>query len=201
MMSISGKKNVVVLLLAILVFSAATVVFAEDFSADMVSRVKGQIMEGKIYISEGKCRIDTPQSVVISRVDRNVAWMLMPDQKMYMEMPLQNQADSMVVGKDKVPGELKRESLGREVLNGVSVEKYRIVYKLGSVEQTVLTWIPENSNFPLKTAAEDGSWDVEYRNISAVSLSASFFEIPAGYRKMEMNIPALSDMGNTLKTQ
>jgi hypothetical protein len=38
--------------------------------------------------------------------------------------------------------------------------------------------------FPVKMAAVDGSWTMEYKNIKLGSQPASLFELPPGYNKM-----------------
>ena len=62
-----------------------------DFSADMVMKSDGQTMQGKIYASSGGSKIrmemerEGQQMIMITRLDRNISYMVMPAQNMYME--------------------------------------------------------------------------------------------------------------------
>lgn len=40
-------------------------------------------------------------------------------------------------------------------------------------------------NFPVKTAAVDGSWTQEYRNIKMGPQPNSLFEVPSGCKKLQ----------------
>ncbi len=45
-------------------------------------------------------------------------------------------------------------------------------------------WIDQKLHFPIKTVSEDSSWELS--NIKEGEPSASLFEIPSGYQKMDM---------------
>jgi hypothetical protein len=62
----------------------------------------------------------------------------------------------------------------------------------------VLTWIAKGLNIPIKTAAEDGSWSMEYKNIQAGKQPDSLFEVPEGFTKFSYNAPSLSNMKKML---
>ena len=61
---------------------------AQEFSAEMVSREGKEIVNAKIYAAPQKFRMEMPESVMIIRWDKNLSWMLMPADKMYMEQPV-----------------------------------------------------------------------------------------------------------------
>ena len=48
---------------------------------------------------------------------------------------------------------------------------------------------------PVKTAAADGSWTVEYKNIDRGSQADSLFEVPAGFQKTAMPGMGAGGMG------
>ena len=53
---------------------------------------------------------------------------------------------------------------------------------------------------PVKTAAVDGSWSQELKNIKMGSQSDSLFELPAGYQKMQMpQLPMMQGMPGGMK--
>ncbi|HMK49021.1 MAG TPA: hypothetical protein VK435_03120, partial [Thermodesulfovibrionales bacterium] len=71
--------------------------------------------------------------------------------------------------------------------------KYLITYKINNEKNQVYQWMATDIKFPVKTAAVDGSWSQEFRNVKMGNQSDSLFEIPAGYQKMAMpQFPGMS---------
>jgi len=167
---------------AVLGYSCAG--WALDYSADVVSAGKGQSVTGKIYVSQDKIRMDAAGTTSITRMDKKVAWIVMPGQKMYMEQPIN--PVSVAGASEKMPGELDRKLVGPDTVDGKAVDKYRIRYASNGVEAVVLQWIDPKTNIPLKTAAEDGSWSMEYKNLAIEAQPGDLFEVPHGYQKFEM---------------
>ncbi len=91
-----------VLVIVALIFLFGGIAFAQDFSADMVSTTKSGVVTGKIFVTKEKTRMEMPQAITITRMDKNVVWILMPDQKMYMEQSLK--PENVVATTDKMPG-------------------------------------------------------------------------------------------------
>lgn len=181
------------LLLVSLFLLFTGIVAAQDFSADLISKSQGQVFQGKIFCAKEKTRMETNEAITITRLDKNIMWMLMPNEKMYMEMPLKS--ENIVAGAEKVQGEIERKFLGKESVDANMADKYRIVYTSGNQRVVILTWIVSGLNVPVKTAAEDGSWSMEYKNIKTGKQPESLFEIPPGYKKFSYGMPSLSDMG------
>ena len=188
MIAMISKTAPLVLLAVVLSVTYVGISIAEDFSADFVSTMTGvegaQTMSGKMYVAKDKTRMEMAQGITITRLDKNVAWVLMPGQNMYMEMPIS--ADKVTASEEKMPGEIERTLLGQETIDGKPTNKYRIVYNVAGQQSTIYSWISPDLKFPLKTSAEDGSWGIEYRNISTAKQPDSLFEIPAGYTKFQM---------------
>lgn len=180
-----------VLGLIILVFFFGGIATAQDFSADMVSMTKGGVFTGKIYNAKEKTRMEMPQVITITRVDKNVTWILMPEQKMYMEQPLK--PENIAALTDKMPGEVERKRLGIETVDGKKTEKYRIVYTVENKREAIFQWVDTDLGFPIKTAAEDGSWTTEFKNLKIGKQPDTLFEIPAGYQKMSFGIPSIPE--------
>ena len=95
-------KKATALVIAIMLLPAG-LAWALDFSADVISTTQGQSFKGKIYVSDEKVRMDTAGTSTITRMDKKVAWILMPSQNMYMEQPLS--LEDVVGTAEKVPGE------------------------------------------------------------------------------------------------
>ena len=47
---------------------------------------------------------------------------------------------------------------------------------------------------PVKTAALDNSWEMEFKNIRTGSQPESLFEVPAGYKKLSTGMPSMQDI-------
>ena len=166
--------------------------YAQDFSADMVSSSAEGSFTGKIYVSGEKSLMEMPEAITISRMDKKVAWMLMPSEKMYMEQPLN--PHSAVSTTDKIDGEIERKVEGNEQVNGRDTTKYRVTFQAEGKREEVFQWIDESAHIPVKTAAIDGSWSSEFKNIHTGPQDQSSFEIPAGYRPMSFDMPDMKSL-------
>jgi hypothetical protein len=160
-----------------------------QFSAEMVSNTGGQTMQAKLYVGDHKSRVEMPQAIMIMRMDRNVTYMIMPEQNMYMEQALDPKM--MAQASQEVAGQVDRKSLGRESVNGVSAEKFLVTYETQGRRNEMYQWMGDNG-VPVKVSAVDGSWSAEYRNVSVGPQPDSLFEVPAGYQKFAM--PNASEM-------
>jgi hypothetical protein len=185
------KKVVSLILMAIFSLSSVTVAFAFDFSSDMVSTSNGQKHTSKIYTQGKKFRMESPDQpgYNIMRMDKNLMWMVMPDQKAYMEMKIDPSKQPRT--EEKVEGEVSRKLVGNETIESRMTDKYEITYKDRERTTKMYQWIARDIKFPVKVAAIDGSWIVEYKNIKIGSQPDPLFEVPAGYGKM--NMPSMKD--------
>ena len=181
-----------VLLLALLIGvigCAGKGAMPKEFSAESISRFGGKTTSSKMFVSGNKWRVESSfmgrKSIMIARQDKNVVYILMPQQKMYMEQKLDPK--QVVAMSGKVPGEIERKKVGTGKINGVMCDKYKIVYKPSdeSPKITVFQWIGKN-HMPMKSAAIDGSWSSEMKNIKIGKQPAKLFELPKGYKKFQM---------------
>ena len=194
------KRILGVVVLAFLVLFLAGAAVAEEFSADVSGHMGNSgAFQGKVFMSNQKMRMETPQSITISRMDRGVVWMLMPQQKMYMEMGLGSEI--AVSSLEKLPGEIERQSLGTEMVNGKLATKYRIVTEQQGIRGAILHWIAPGLNFPVKIATENGSVLMEYTNFRMGPQDQSLFELPSGYQKMSDNFSPAGGMDTEASEQ
>ncbi|MDR3589991.1 MAG: DUF4412 domain-containing protein [Negativicutes bacterium] len=170
-------------LLFCLVFFGA-VAAAEGFSADVVSYYGKETMQGRIFVAKDKMRFESAGTISITRLDKQVVWLLMPSEKMYMEQAIRLQ--NLVPTSEPLPGELERTLIGSETVNGYPANKYRIAIRLDHQKQSYLEWLAVDSGWPLRMAAEDGRWIQEYRNLKSGDPDVRLFEIPAGYQRFGM---------------
>lgn len=170
---------------------------AADFSADMVTRSAGQTMSGKIFMSGDNARMEFAEMTTITRGDKKVVWMLMPAQKTYMEQSIDPKTTMSM--KEKVDGEVERKFIGNETINGRTAKKYFIRYKNQSGSGEMYQWVTDGLVMPVKTAAIDGSWSTELKNVKIGAQDASLFEIPKGYTKFSMGNMVGESMKGMLK--
>ena len=187
-----------VLVVVISIFLFGGIAVAQDFSADMVSTTKAGVSTGKIFVAKEKTRMETLQTIIITRIDKNVVWILMPAQRMYMEQPLK--PENVVATTDKMPGEIERKLVGKETVGGKRTDKYRIVYTTADKKETVFQWIAADSGLPVKSAAVDGSWTIEYKNLKTGKQPHTLFEIPTGYQKFSLGVPVMPETKAEEKT-
>jgi hypothetical protein len=158
--------------------------FSFELSADMITRRGGeQPYTSKIYLKGEKYRMEMQgqHQYTIFRPDKNVMWLVMPDEKTFMEMPYNPNQKPGAVGTFK--GELNRKLVGSESIDNHPTQKYEVILKEGTKTERFYEWMATDINFPIKKVALDGSWSEEYKNI-LYSVSDSLFEAPADFKKI-----------------
>ena len=158
-----------------------------EYSADMVSRTGRETIKAKLYVSEDKMRTEMAGNIIITRFDKNLSWVIMPSEKMYMEQSINRKM--LPKTSREFEGELERVSLGMENVDGKPAEKFKVTYKEGSARVSVYQWL-RDFKFPVKVEAVDGSWSMEYKNLSVKPQQASLFEGPQGFQKLSMPFAA-----------
>jgi hypothetical protein len=160
-----------------------------SFAADQIRTQRGRTTNGKIYAEGSAMRMDVNEggkkSIVIMRFDRQILWTLMPEQQMYVEMPLSNTGEwaAAIAGT-----QIKRESLGTERVGAYTCEKSRVQASVGGQSSAYLEWAAKELNgFVVKRQDEKGSWSTEYQNVRLGHQDPSLFELPAGYKKFNMS--------------
>jgi len=187
-----NRVKLISLVIGVFIFFLVTIVLAEDFSADMISTTKDGIFKGKIFVSKDKIRMENPQSITITRMDRKIVWILMPRDKKYMEQPFD--PSKVVATSEKISGEIERKLIGQEIIDGRMTNKYQVVYNQNGKRVTIFQWFAAGLNIPVKTVAGDNSWTMEYKNIKTGKQSDSLFEVPAGYQKFSYQVPSMKDI-------
>jgi len=191
------KRLSIVLVMVLFVCFLGLDVFAagKEFSADTITKSNAPgmgEMSGKMYFGKDKMRMETAESVMITRMDKKVAYTLMPSQKMYMEMPFGQATQNMPL--DKTPGEVERTPMGKELVNGRMTDKYKITVMAADQKTEMYSWMDKELGIPIKSSAVDGSWSYEYKNVKVGPQADSLFEIPAGYTKFNFQAPSQADI-------
>jgi hypothetical protein len=179
-------KKAVIALAVVLALSMVAEVWAVEFSADVVTTTQGRTMNSKMAIKDKLARMEAQgqPGYTIMRGDKELVWIVSPAQKACMEMKLD--ANKKPKTEEKVQGEVSRKLLGKETIDKHPTEKYEITYTSQGKTEKMYQWMATDIKFPVKTAAVDGSWTTEYKNIRMGGQSDSIFECPAGYGKTAM---------------
>jgi outer membrane lipoprotein-sorting protein len=187
------RRYLLAVCVVVFVVSAAVRASALEFSSDMVMTSQGQTHTSKVWAKENKFRMESggQPGYTIMRVDKSVTWMVMPEQKAYMEMKLD--PTKRPRSEEKVQGEVSRKLIGSESANGHPAKKYEVTYTEGGKTERMYQWIATDINFPVRMAAIDGSWVLDYKNIKMGAQPDSLFEVPSGYQKTAM--PGLGGFG------
>ena len=176
--------------------------FSADFST--TSANGNANVKGKFFFSAPKVRMDMTDSggraagpfggkmSMIMDGDAKMAYMLMPEQQMYMEFPTTASNPMMQrtprwqdfngdpCSFDKDQGATCKK-LGTETVNGRSCDKWEVTNKNGR-KQTL--WMDQKLHFPVRIS--DGQMTTDFTNIKEGAQDASLFKVPAGYKKFDM---------------
>lgn len=198
------QRAIRVLLIFAVALGTLNLFAQEDFSGDMVSTSQGNEHRAKIYATKDKMRFEPEKQgamkgAVIVNWSTHMTDVLMPERKMYMEMP-QGQGPGMQQqwSRDlfrpsnlddacsewvKLPqnqgGSCK--NLGSETVNGRSTVKFEGTNSKG---ETGYAWVDKKIAFPIKWEGKNDTWELQ--NIKEGSQPASLFEIPSDYQKFQM---------------
>jgi len=159
-------------------------IFPKQYSADMVIATKdGIAVTSKFATDSGKIRAEMEMRgmtvVSIVRPDLQKVYRLMVDRKLVMEMPYdpeQFKKVPLTAGTDE-----KFAVIGPDTVDGVPCTKYQTTSAEGKV---AFLWVDVAKQVPVKMAAEDGSYSVQWKNYKAGPQDAALFEPPADYQKM-----------------
>jgi hypothetical protein len=174
------------------IFGHSPLGMAAEFSADQIVESPEGKVTGNFYVKGDKQRQEFvkegEKTVTILHMDKGVIWNLMPEEKMYMEMPCTEKSSMSAPQMEKELEKMaEKKYLGKEKVSGYACEKYQYIYHDKSAG-TLTQWVSKKLNYPIKTRSEGSKWHMymELRNIKEQRLSDSLFEIPAGYKKMSI---------------
>jgi uncharacterized protein DUF4412 len=187
-----------------LMLAASLVLAQTEFSAEVVDLQKpGTPTQAKMFFAKDKIRIEAQGTnprgggAVIVNYATQTSIVLMPQQHMYMEMPVQGQSQRMTYASaffavgdvENACGDWQKmghqgatcHKVGSETVSGRNTVKYETTNASGDVSHF---WLDPKLRFPVKWEGKNNSG--ELRNIQEGSLPANLFEVPAGFNKMEM---------------
>lgn len=163
-----------------------------EYSADSYLETADGVMQGKLYSAPGKERREYVEAgetmVIILRHDKKVAWMLMPEDKSYMEIKVPKEGR-----KDDISGyKIEQTTIGPETVNGVKTTKSKIIMTGPKGEKLDGFWWASKEGIIVKLDAiavdkkSKERFKTELKNLNVGKQNPAVFEIPAGYSKMDM---------------
>lgn len=125
-----------------------------EFSADLIRSSGGESDRSKVYLKGDLRREETFEdgelsAVTIFRPDKRVTWNLMPEDEMYMEVPLVEGMDGAEGNIDKLENSTTVEILGEETVNGFVCEK-RLYGGSDEAPGEVVAWYSKELDYPVK---------------------------------------------------
>jgi hypothetical protein len=161
--------------------------WALEFSADQITRVNGHSRKANLFYRDDMWRLEHhdlgPVNVTIVRKDKQLMWLLLSRMKHFKTMPYDPE-QAPKVG-EKLDGEVAREEIGTETLDGHPTTLYQVTVRKGSVEEVYYQWLATDIRFPLKLARKDGSWIVEYQHVKLRPVSDALFQLPVNFQPLE----------------
>lgn len=185
---IMAKYISLIILSAVLLVSCSSEPEIEgtQFSADIVAVQAGDSAVGKIYVKDHIYRMDLRQHshdfIVIVKEDSNITYLLMPPEKIYMDMPTD---DQMSIRNDPfqalkfVSSMGEKELVDSEKIEGHQCDKYTLTI---DSNQILEYWQPRKFDFPIRIVGTVGPRNItSLSNIEIAEVDDSLFQIPEDY--------------------
>ncbi len=171
--------------------------FAQQFSADMVNVSGENTNRQKLYVADGKIRMEPPQAqgvALISDPAHNTVFMINSRLKVYVDMAAMSRITALLeptdvdnpcpqwrkLSGDPTSSEWACEKLGPDTVNGRKVVKYAGTSSKGEKGNI---WLDTHLKFVVKTAGPKAS--MELQNIKEGPQPASLFAVPADYKEVD----------------
>lgn len=157
-----------------------------QFSADMVQKAAGRTHTMRYYRGDQKMRTemkteDGQKAVSIIDLRAKKMLQLMPDDKMYMEIPLGGDTAAWAADDQTRQEYYEMKHAGTEKVNGYECDKYVLTPKKQGLEKST-TWIARKLGYPIKSVGQD--YSMELTNIKEGTQAPALFTVPKGYQKM-----------------
>ncbi len=154
---------------------------ALDFSAEWIVKRGQSVVTAHVNAKDDRWRVEYTQpqqgaSIMIVRTDKQHAWLILSKRRQYLEIPIVN--NHLLVVTEKMSGEVSREFIGDDTLNGHPTELFEVtVFDQGEPMQ-FYRWVTKAERFPLKTVSKGGQWSEEFRRPIFTEQSPFLFELP-----------------------
>ena len=154
---------------------------ALDFSAERVVKSGKSVVTAHVNAKADRWRFEFTQpqggaSIIIVRMDYGTSWLILSKRRQYLEVPVAN--DHRLVVSEAMAGEISREFVGEETLNGYPTELFEVTVKDRDETRQYYRWVTKTQRFPLKTVSKQGEWSEEFRRVIFTEQSPFLFELP-----------------------
>jgi hypothetical protein len=154
---------------------------AVDFSAERIVKSEQSSVTAHVNAKEDRWRFEFthPQggaSIIIVRMDYRTSWLILSKRRQYLEVPVEK--DHRLVVSETMEGEVSREFIGDETLNGYPTELFEVTVAENGVTRQYYRWVTKVQRFPVKTVSKQGRWSEEFRRLIFTEQSPFLFELP-----------------------
>ena len=161
-----------------------------EFSATSQMEVNGMTVKELVYSAPGMLRRDLEvgrgRQIEITRWDKKVAWLLMTDDRLYLERPI-------LPADDRTPYmiSLQQTPVGQEPLNGIMTTKFRAIHQQADgATLSGFVWTTEEGITVKMDLTSDttppASLKMELTNLTIGRQDKSLFEIPRGFHRLSL---------------
>ena len=156
-------------------------VAALDFSADRIVKSGKSVVTAHVNAKDDRWRFEFAQpqggaSIIIVRVDLQSSWLILSRRRQYLELPIADEHRLAV--NEKMEGELSREFVGDQILNGYPTELFDVTVAAGGESRQYYQWVTKVQRFPVQTVSKQGTWSEEFRHLIFTGQSPFLFELP-----------------------
>jgi hypothetical protein len=154
---------------------------ALDFSAERIVKNGKSVVTAHVNATDDRWRFEfaRPQgdaSIIIVRMDRQSSWLILSKRREYLEVPIVR--DHQLAVSETMEGELSRELVGDQTLNGYPTELFEVTVSENGGERHYYQWVTKVQRFPVKTVSKEGNWSEEFQRLIFTKQSPFLFELP-----------------------
>jgi len=164
---------------------------ALDFSAERIAKNGKSVVTAHVNAKDDRWRFEFAQpqggaSIIIVRMDRRSSWLILSKRRQYLEVPIAR--DHQLAVSETMEGEVSRELIGDETLNGYPTELFEVTVAENGETQQYYQWVTKVQRFPVKTVSKQGQWSEEFRHVIFTKQSPFLFELP---RRLDLANPTV----------
>jgi hypothetical protein len=154
---------------------------ALDFSAERIVKSGESVVTAHVNAKDDRWRFEYTQpqrgaSIMIVRMDKQHSWLILSKRRQYLEVPIAT--DHLLTVTERMEGEVSREFVGDETLNGHPTELFEVTVAEQGETRQYYRWVTKAERFPLKTVSKQGKWSEEFRRLIFTEQSPFLFELP-----------------------
>ena len=154
---------------------------ALDFSAERIVKNGKSVVTAHVNAKDDRWRFEFAQpqggaSIIIVRMDRQSSWLILSKRRQYLEVPIAR--DHQLAVSERMEGEVSRELVGDETLNGYPTELFEVTVAENGETRQYYQWVTKVQRFPVKTVSKQGQWSEEFRHVIFTEQSSFLFELP-----------------------